>query len=96
MNVSNATVVLKKQSILSKTMSDANGNYDFSDLADGNYTVISFKYVPFISSWSMGEVNVTIENGQDVSDKNIYLTTADTEDVATRSRRNYSRFKPCN
>ena len=80
-NVSNATVVLKKQSILSKTMSDANGYYDFSDLADGNYTVISFNYVPFISSWSMGEVNVTIENGQDVSDKNIYLTTADTEDV---------------
>ncbi|WP_445474462.1 cobaltochelatase subunit CobN [Methanococcoides methylutens] len=82
-NVSDASVVIRKEQYFqSKIISDGNGSYNFSNLANGNYTVIAYKYVPYISSWTMGQVNITIVDGQDISENDIYLTAVAEDDVA--------------
>ncbi|MCK4347585.1 MAG: hypothetical protein KAW47_03120, partial [Thermoplasmatales archaeon] len=81
-NFVNLTYDVNDSAILqAKTVSDANGDYDFSDLADGDYTVIAVKYVSFINNWTIGRANVSVENGQSLKDTDLYLTTAEDEDV---------------
>jgi len=67
--------------VLAKTTADSNGNYTFSNLTAGSYTVTAILYVPYIENWTMGSVNTSVWRGGLLTDTDIWLTTAGEEAV---------------
>ena len=80
--VSDATVVLikeKPEPLFAKTTSDSDGNYIFSDLPAGNYTIIAFQHNPYVG-WCIARVNITVGDSL-LSDVNISLSIADANEI---------------
>jgi hypothetical protein len=84
--VADATVVLIKEEtavepepLFAKTTSDSNGNYIFSELPAGNYTVIAFQHNPYVG-WCIARVNVTVGDSL-LSGVNISLSIADANGI---------------
>ena len=80
--VADATIVLikeKPEPLFAKTTSDSDGNYIFSELPAGNYTVIAFQHNPYVG-WCIARVNVTVGDSL-LSDVNISLSIADTTEI---------------
>ncbi|MCD4822943.1 MAG: cobaltochelatase subunit CobN [Methanococcoides sp.] len=81
-NLSDSIVVLKQDSeILEVTESDAEGTYRFSDLKDGEYTVVAINYVSAMNFWMIGETTVNIQSGQNMEDMDLELTRDNNNDV---------------
>jgi cobaltochelatase CobN len=84
--VADATVVLIKEEtavepepLFAKTTSDSNGNYIFSELPAGNYTIIAFQHNPYVG-WCIARVNVTVGDSL-LSGVNISLSIADANGI---------------
>jgi len=61
-------VLLKGGEYLSKTFTDGSGEYGFSGLADGAYSVVTMSYVEGMGAWVIDEASVEVEYGQSVED----------------------------
>ncbi|MCD6455653.1 MAG: hypothetical protein J7K81_02530 [Methanophagales archaeon] len=66
--------------VLARISADSNGNFTFSNLTAGSYTVTSVLFSP-MGWWTMGSVNTTIVKGELLTDADTWLTTAEEEAV---------------
>ncbi|WP_406657010.1 cobaltochelatase subunit CobN [Methanolobus sp. ZRKC2] len=71
LNASNATVLLKQESVLSTTITDSDGYYNFTNLSDGNYTVLAYLVLDMTSSGGpviheSGQSDLLISNMEDM------------------------------
>uniref|UniRef100_A9A7L6 Cobaltochelatase n=1 Tax=Methanococcus maripaludis (strain C6 / ATCC BAA-1332) TaxID=444158 RepID=A9A7L6_METM6 len=80
----NVTVVLTddKGELVANTTSDEDGNYTLENIPNGNYTLTSFKYIQMgsMGMWFIDETDVTVQDGQDISDFNVTTHTASSDD----------------
>ncbi|WP_328287509.1 cobaltochelatase subunit CobN [Methanolobus vulcani] len=67
--------------VLEVTVSDSEGAYQFTELADGEYTVVAIYYSDDMNFWMIGETTVSISSGQDIADQNIELKTDSLDEV---------------
>ncbi|MCD6455732.1 MAG: hypothetical protein J7K81_02930, partial [Methanophagales archaeon] len=51
--------VVEPEPLFAKTTSDSDGNYVFSELPAGNYTIIAFQHNPYVG-WCIARVNITV------------------------------------
>ena len=69
--------------IIDITTSDSEGNYNFSDVPDGYYELTSAKYLSAMGgTWEYGTSNVTITDGQVVTENILMSFVDDNETIA--------------
>ena len=71
----------ENMTVLARTTADENGNYTFSNLTAGNYTITAVKYIPAMNFWVAGSVNISIDDGELHNDIDVWLTSG--EDTKT-------------
>ena len=93
--MTNATVLLIKtdesedppsqpenMTVLAKTISDENGNYTFSNLPAGNYTIEVAYYTPAMGgTWFMGSTNASVDDGEAKSGVVVWLSSGSEADA---------------
>ncbi len=79
-----ASVGIKKV-LVAKTQCDASGAYSFSNVPDGNYTIVAVRFVSGMDKWLNGTTQVMVSGGQSASDVNISLAFGNEEDAAINS-----------
>jgi hypothetical protein len=67
--------------IVDITTSDAEGDYNFSDVPDGYYELTSAKYLAGMGNWEYGITNVTIADGQVVTEDILMSFVYDNETI---------------
>jgi len=80
-----ATAQPGNMTVLAKTISDENGNYTFSELPAGNYTIEVAYYTPAMGGkWFTGYTHTGVGDGAAESDVDVWLTfgsEADAHDI---------------
>jgi cobalamin biosynthesis Mg chelatase CobN len=69
----------ENMTVLERTTTDSNGNYTFSNLAAGNYTITAVKLSPV--GWSIGIVNVSVAESEVAEADAIWLGLTEWEAV---------------
>ena len=69
--------VSENMTALAKTTTDENGNYTFSNLAAGNYTMSVLKYISGMSCWFIGGINASVGDGEHLNEIEVWLTFGD-------------------
>nr|CBH38854.1 hypothetical membrane protein, CobN/magnesium chelatase family [uncultured archaeon] len=93
--MTNATVLLMKMNesedppsqpenmtVLAKTTSDEKGNYTFSNLTAGDYTIEVAYYTPAMGgTWFTGSTNASIGDGADLTGTDVWLSLGEAADA---------------
>ena len=78
----NATDPASGNRVVAKTISDENGNYTFSNLAAGNYTIDAAYYTPEMGgTWFTGSNNTSVTAGAHPDGLDVWLTFGDAADA---------------
>ena len=66
------------ETVIAKTISDENGNYTFSDIPPGNYTIDVACYTTAMGGcWFIGCTNTSVSDGESLTDIDVWLTFGD-------------------
>nr|WP_321498550.1 carboxypeptidase-like regulatory domain-containing protein [uncultured Methanolobus sp.] len=68
--------------IIGINVSDSNGDYSFSDIPDGNYVLESAKWLSGMGSWEYGTAEITITEGEIVTENVLMNFVYDNETIA--------------
>jgi len=72
----------ENMTVLARTVTDENGNYTFSNLTAGNYTVTAVRYTSARGGcWYIGHINTSVSCGEHLKDIEVWLAAGD-EDTA--------------
>nr|CBH37639.1 hypothetical secreted protein, CobN/magnesium chelatase family [uncultured archaeon] len=69
--------ISENRTTLTRTTTDENGNYTFSNLAAGNYTMSVLKYISGMSCWFIGGINASVGDGEHLNEIEVWLTFGD-------------------
>ena len=69
--------VSENMTALAKTTTDENGNYTFSNLAAGKYTISVLNYISGMSCWFIGAINTSVGDGEHLNEIEVWLTFGD-------------------
>ncbi len=77
-----ATAQPGNMTVLAKTTSDENGNYTFSNLTTGNYTIDVAYYTPAMGgTWFTGSTNASLGDCEDLTGTDVWLSFGSEEDA---------------
>ena len=69
--------VSENMTVLARTTADENGNYTFSNIGAGNYTIKAVKFLSPPGWWFIGSVNTSVGAGELLNDTDVWLTVGD-------------------
>ena len=69
--------VSENMTTLTRTTTDEAGNYTFSNLAAGNYTITVLTYISGMSCWFIGAINTSVDDGEHLNEIEVWLTFGD-------------------